>query len=119
MRFSLGFFFLLLGSIALLCIALLRLSPVQLFFLENGREVCWFRLLRHRKQQSIDLLVIIDYYSVYLIAFFFVNNVYMHAHSLFYKRVHTCTNEANNNKKKKEEKCSTYTCHRGVDDNFV
>jgi hypothetical protein len=90
---------------------------MQLFFRrrqndkeESEEEIRWFRLLCLGKQQSIDLLFIIDHYSllcsVYLslsLFFFFVNSA-LYAHALlfaytchcamFHEHKHTWTNEA-------------------------
>jgi hypothetical protein len=87
MRFSLSLFSFTLFYFSLYSAA----TPVAsaAVFLENDitkrrREVCWFWLLRHSKQQSIDLLVIIDYYSVYLFFFslFFLSTTFICTHTL-------------------------------------
>jgi hypothetical protein len=98
MRFSFFFFFFF-YSVLLLCVwrrVCLYESLMQLFFRrrqndkeESEEEIRWFRLLCLGKQQSIDLLFIIDHYSllcsVYLslslFSFFLSTALYMHTHS--------------------------------------
>jgi hypothetical protein len=74
----------------------------------------WFRLLCLGKQQSIDLLFIIDHYSllcsVYLsLSFFCQQGLYAQAplfaytchYTMFREHKHTCTNEADTEERKK------------------
>jgi hypothetical protein len=74
------------------------------------RERRWFRLLCLGKQQSIDLLFIIDHYSLFsalsislpLFLFFCQQRLYAHAllfaytchYAMLREHKHTCTNEA-------------------------
>jgi hypothetical protein len=95
MRFFFFLFLLLLCSITFVWRRVCLYKSLMQLFLENDRtarkrerEIRWFRLLRLCKQQSIDLLFIIDHYSllcsVYLSlphSFFFVNSACMHTHS--------------------------------------